>query len=227
MSSADKLKQQAAIKAANMVKSGDLVGIGTGSTVNFFIEHLAHRIKTEGMHITGVSTSWSSTLICQKHNILLQDLGQTSFLDIAVDGADEIDPQLNLIKGRGAAHLMEKIVATLAQKFVIIADESKLVPQLGQNFAVPLELLPCALGLVESRIQKLGGDFTVRQGLRKDGPVISDSGNLIADAKFPNIENPATLSDKLQNIPGLLEHGMFIGLAHKAIVAKKDSIVEL
>lgn len=227
MADLNDLKKQAALQAANLVNPGNLVGIGTGSTANYFIEHLADRIANEGLEIVGVSTSWSSTALCRKLGIPLQELGATSYLDIAVDGADEIDPQLNLIKGRGAAHLMEKIVATLARKFVIIADETKLVTQLGHKFAVPVELLPCALGLVSARISALGGSFAVRQGVSKDGPVISDSGNLIADAKFAGIEDPATLARQLTDIPGLIEHGLFIGLASQAIIAKADGVVEL
>ncbi|MDR1812473.1 MAG: ribose-5-phosphate isomerase RpiA [Candidatus Fibromonas sp.] len=219
------LKQQAGIAAADLVRGGMGIGLGTGSTVLFALERLAERQKNEGLKFFGVSTSFSTTLLCRKMGIELKDCGAVSHLDLAIDGADEIDKNLNLIKGRGAAHLLEKTVASLADKFVIVADSGKKVKNLGEKFPVPLEILPAALGLVETRVKKLGGTSLVRlAGASKDGPVISDSGNIIADANFGLIEDPAALCRELDSIPGLVGHGLFIGLAKEAFIAGEAGV---
>jgi len=219
------LKQQAGVAAANLAQSGMGIGLGTGSTVFFALERLAERQKNEGLKFFGVSTSFSTTLLCRKMGIELKDCGSVSHLDFAIDGADEIDPNLNLIKGRGAAHLLEKIVASLADRFVIVADSEKKVKNLGEKFPVPLEILPIALGLVEAAIRNLGGVFEIRMaGACKDGPTISDSGNIIADAKFGLIKEPAALCKELDSIPGLVGHGLFAGLAKEAFVAGKAGV---
>jgi ribose 5-phosphate isomerase A len=219
------LKQQAGIAAANLAQSGMGIGLGTGSTVFFALERLAERQKTEGLKFFGVSTSFSTTLLCRKMGIELKDCGSVSHLDLAIDGADEIDRNLNLIKGRGAAHLLEKIVASLASKLIIVADSGKLVQNLGEKFPLPLEILPSALGLAESRIKSLGGTLEIRMaGTCKDGPTISDSGNIIADAKFGLIKEPATLCKELDAIPGLAGHGLFVNLAKEAFIAGEAGV---
>jgi len=221
----ENFKQQAGIAAANLVQHGMSVGLGTGSTVFFALEKLAERQKTGGLKFFGVSTSFSTTLLCRKMGIELREAGSVSHLDLAIDGADEIDPNLNLIKGRGAAHLLEKIVASLADKFIIVADSAKLVQNLGEKFPLPLEILPAALGLVETRIKSLGGTMEVRMaGACKDGPTISDSGNIIADAKFGLIEEPARLCKELDSIPGLVGHGLFSGIAKEAFIAGEAGV---
>jgi ribose 5-phosphate isomerase A len=222
------LKQQAGIAAANLVQNGMGVGLGTGSTVLFALERLAERQKTENLKFFGVSTSFSTTLLCRKMSIELKDSGSVSHLDLAIDGTDEIDPNLNLIKGRGAAHLLEKIVASLADKFVIVADSAKMVKTLGEKFPLPLEILPAALGLVEVCVKSLGGTLEVRPaGACKDGPTISDSGNIIADAKFGLIKEPAVLCKELDSIPGLVGHGLFAGLAKEAFIAGENGVEHL
>jgi len=219
------LKQQAGIAAANLAQNGMGIGLGTGSTVFFALERLAERQKNEGLKFFGVSTSFSTTLLCRKMGIEIKDCGSISHLDFAIDGADEIDPNLNLIKGRGAAHLLEKIVANLADRFVIIADSEKKVKNLGEKFPVPLEILPFALGLVEATIRGLGGILEIRMaGACKDGPTISDSGNIIADAKFGLIKEPAALCKELDSIPGLVGHGLFAGLAKEAFIAGEAGV---
>ena len=145
MADLNELKKAAGVRAANMIESGMTVGLGTGSTAAYMVERLGERIQTEGLKVTAVSTSWSTTLQCRKLGIPLIDLGEATHLDIAIDGADEIDPAKNLIKGRGAAHLLEKIVASMADNYIIIADSGKKVQTLGEKFAVPLEILPNAI----------------------------------------------------------------------------------
>jgi ribose 5-phosphate isomerase A len=219
------LKQQAGISAANLVQNGMGVGLGTGSTVFFALEKLAKRQKTEDLKFFGVSTSFSTTLLCREMGIELKDSGSVSHLDIAIDGADEIDPSLNLIKGRGAAHLLEKIVAKLTDRFIIVADSAKKVKNLGEKFPIPLEILPAALGLVETEIKKLGGVLEIRlAGACKDGPTISDSGNIIADAKLGLIKDPEILCKELDSIPGLVGHGLFAGLAKEAFIAGETEV---
>ena len=223
MASMDELKKAAGVRAADMIKDGMTVGLGTGSTAAHMVNRLAERIKTEGLHVVGVSTSWSTTLQCRCLGIPLKEMGEVSHLDMVIDGADEIDDQRNLIKGRGAAHLLEKIVASMTDNYVIIADSGKKVNKLGEKFAVPLEIIPGAIAVVTERVKKLGGDLKVRMGAPgKDGPVISDSGNLIADAKFGIIENPDKLARDLEHIVGIDSHGLFVGMATKVILADAD-----
>lgn len=225
MADMNELKKQAGIQAAEMVQDGMIVGLGTGSTAAYMIEHLALRMAREWIKFVGVSSSWSTTLQCRRLGIPLVDLGSVRKLDLVIDGADEIDPARNLIKGRGAAHLLEKVTAALTDQFIVIADSSKKVKQLGEKFPVPLEVLPSAYGLVCVRVEKLGGQVTVRQGSPgKDGPVISDSGNLICDAKFPVIPDAGLLSNELDSIPGLVGHGLFVGMAKQVILATPTGI---
>ncbi len=224
MASMDELKKAAGVRAADMIKDGMTVGLGTGSTAAHMVNRLAERIKTEGIRVTGVSTSWSTTLQCRSLGIPLKEMGEVSHLDMVIDGADEIDPKRNLIKGRGAAHLLEKIVASMTDNYVIIADSGKAVQKLGEKFAVPLEIIPGAIAVVTERVKKLGGEVKVRMGAPgKDGPVISDSGNLIADAKFGIIEDADKLAHDLEHIVGIVGHGLFIGMATKVILADAES----
>lgn len=223
MASMDELKKAAGVRAADMIKDGMTVGLGTGSTAAHMVNRLAERIKNEGLSVVGVSTSWSTTLQCRSLGIPLKEMGEVSHLDMVIDGADEIDDQRNLIKGRGAAHLLEKIVASMTDNYVIIADSGKKVNKLGEKFAVPLEIIPGAIAVVTERVKKLGGDLKVRMGTPgKDGPVISDCGNLIVDAKFGIIENPDKLARDLEHIVGIVGHGLFVGMATKVILADAE-----
>ena len=227
MATLDELKKAAGVKAANEIQDGMVVGLGTGSTAAYMVEHLAKRIREENLNVIGVSTSWSTTLQCRQLGIPLKEMGEVSELDIVIDGADEIDPQRGLIKGRGAAHLLEKIVASMAKRYIIIADSGKKVEKLGEKFAVPLEILPNAIGVVTAKVEALGAKVKVRMGAPgKDGPVISDSGNIIADAKFDEIKNPQELSDKLDSITGLVGHGLFINMATQVILATENGLEE-
>ena len=223
MATMDELKKAAGVRAADMIKDGMTVGLGTGSTAAHMVNRLAERIKSEGLNVVGVSTSWSTTFQCRSLGIPLKEMGEVSHLDMVIDGADEIDDNKNLIKGRGAAHLLEKIVASMTDNYVIIADSGKKVSKLGEKFAVPREIIPGAIAVVTERVKKLGGDLKVRMGAPgKDGPVISDSGNLIADAKFGIIENPDKLARDLEHIVGIVGHGLFVGIVTKVILADAE-----
>ena len=211
-------KKFVGVAAAQLIKDGMVAGIGTGSTMVFLIEELARRVQAEGMKITGVPTSFASRLLCQKLGIPVAEMGDVSSLDIAIDGADEVDPNLDVIKGGGAAHTREKITAAMAKEFVVIVDESKLVQKLGTTFAIPVEVLPSGLTFVAHTIRDLGGEPTLRMGVRKDGPVVTDNGQLLFDAKFPASADYRAIDKKLHATPGVVETGLFFDLAKKVLV---------
>lgn len=180
-------------------------------------------MKEEGLSIQGVTTSLGSSLLCLKYGIPLMESMHCSHLDLAVDGADEIDPYLNAIKGGGAAHTIEKIIASMADEFILIADETKLVPALCRKFPLPIEVIPASLSYVEKRIRELGGTPEIRNAVRKDGPVISENGNFILMSPFPLPEDVELLDRQLQNIPGIVETGLFWALP-KALIGYEDSV---
>lgn len=222
----DAMKKLAGYQAADMVESGMRVGLGTGSTAYFTLERLATRIQDENLKIQAVSTSFNTTLLCRKWNIPLLDLGATDELDIAIDGADEIDTSLNLIKGRGAAHTLEKIVAKMAKEFIVVADSSKKVVILGTQAPVPVEVMPQALAGVRRALQSLGAisvDLRMAE-MGKDGPIISDNGKFVLDATFERIDDPLGLEEHINNLPGVLDNGIFAGIAKQALVAGADGV---
>ncbi|PSB54886.1 ribose 5-phosphate isomerase A, partial [filamentous cyanobacterium CCP1] len=206
------MKQEVGRAAANRVKSGSIVGLGTGSTTAFAIQFLGDRLKSgELTDIKGVPTSFQASVLAKQYGIPLTTLDEIDRIDIAIDGADEVDPQKNLIKGGGAAHTREKIVDSLAKEFIVVVDSSKLVDRLGSTFPLPIEVLPMAVSPVMKALEKLGGEPELRMGVKKDGPVITDQGNMILDVTFGAIDNPAELEKTLNNIPGILENGLFVG----------------
>ncbi|MBW7857274.1 MAG: ribose-5-phosphate isomerase RpiA [Leptonema sp. (in: Bacteria)] len=201
-------KQKVGIAAANRVEPNMIVGIGTGSTTAFAIIELGRRIKEEKLQFNCCVTSYSSLMLCLENEIRPMPIENFEWIDLSIDGADEADLNLNLIKGGGAAHAREKIVHALSNEFICIIDESKLVERLGK-FKVPIEVLPVALTLVKREIQKLGAfDIELRMSVRKDGPVISDNGNLVIDAHF-EINDALKLEKEINSIPGVVENGIF------------------
>lgn len=224
MSDAVKLMKQAVAKAAaERVKSGMVVGLGTGSTTAFVIQFLGDRLRSRELtDIRGIPTSFQASVLAKKYGIPLVTLDDVEHLDLAIDGADEVDPDKNLIKGGGAAHTREKIVDSLADEFIVVVDSSKLVDRLGSTFPVPIELLPLALSPVTRAVEKMGGQPNLRMGVKKDGPVITDQGNLVLDVTFDEIKDPASLEASLNNIPGVLENGLFVGVADIILVGELD-----
>lgn len=215
------MKQYVGKAAADRVKSGSIVGLGTGSTTAYAIQYIGERLKSgELQDIKGVPTSFQATVLAKEYGIPLTTLDEIDHMDIAIDGADEVDPNKNLIKGGGAAHTREKIVDCLADVFVVVVDSSKLVDKLGSTFLLPVEVLPMAMTPVMKAIEKLGGKPTLRMGVKKAGPVVTDQGNLVIDVKFDSIENPAELEKTLNNIPGVLENGLFVGVADIILVGE-------
>lgn len=220
------LKRLVGTAAAQLVENGMICGIGTGSTVAFLIEELGRRIKDENLDIIGVPTSFQSKILCRENGIRTLDLQECTGLDLAIDGADEVDPKLNAIKGGGAAHTMEKIVAAMAKRFVIIVDESKLVRKLGATFPVPVEIIPSALGFITAKVRDWGGEPQLRMGVRKDGPVITDNGQLVIDIKFKTGTNLRKIDNQLRQLPGVIETGLFYDLAQQVLVGSgKDMSV--
>jgi len=202
-------KRRVGIEAARLVRDGMIVGLGTGSTSAFAIEELGRRVREEHLAIVGIPTSFSAGILARQHGIAVRTLDDVDHIDIAIDGADEVDPAKNLIKGGGAAHTREKVVDYLADFFVVVVDDSKLVSRLGLTFPVPVEVLPMAISPVLRRLQTLGGRPELRLGVKKDGPVITDQGNMIVDVWFDNIDDPSAWEYVLNSIPGVVENGIF------------------
>jgi ribose 5-phosphate isomerase A len=211
-------KKFVATLAARLVQDGMVAGVGTGSTIVFLIEELARRTREEGLKFVAVPTSFQSRILCLDLGIAVRDMQDTASLDLAIDGADEVDGALNLIKGGGASHTREKIVAAMAKEFVVVVDESKLVDRLGSTFAIPIEVLPSARSYVERAIRDLGGDPVLRIGVRKDGPVVTDNGELIFDVRFAPTADLRAVDEAMHHIPGIIETGLFFGMANKVLV---------
>ncbi|MBV9689423.1 MAG: ribose-5-phosphate isomerase RpiA [Ktedonobacteraceae bacterium] len=222
----DAWKQLAAAAAVKLVQDGMVVGLGTGSTATFMVHALAQRIQ-EGLHIVGaVASSQASKDLAAQLGIPLTDLDSHPELDLYIDGADEIDPQLRLLKGGGGALLREKILATSAKRFVVIADNSKRVLQLGQNFPVPVEIVPFALAPVRKRLEALEAVVSVRK--RGDGTFITENGNIILDCAFPNaVANPEEMDARMHSIVGVIETGFFLHLAQQVIIGGPDGVTIL
>jgi ribose 5-phosphate isomerase A len=227
VSDAEKLKHAAASRAVEFVRPGMRLGLGTGSTAKHFVSLLAERVRG-GLDIVGVPTSEATRLDAERQGVPLTTLDATPELDLTVDGADEIAPDLALIKGGGGALLREKIVAAASGRMIVIADESKFVPTLGR-FPLPVEVTSFGLAAtrraVEAAARAAGcpGAAPTRQ-TREGHAFVTDGGHLILDAALVRIPDPASLAQRLAAIPGVMAHGLFIGLAHIAIIAGPDGV---
>jgi ribose 5-phosphate isomerase A len=209
----DAARDRAAETAVALVERGMTVGLGTGDTARRFIEQLGRRAKAETLGLTCVATSEAAAGYARKAGLVVKTLLDQPLLDLAVDGADEVAPSLDVLKGGGGAHTREKIVAASAARFVVLVDETKLVHRLGESFPVPLEVLHEAVPLVTRRALELGATAVMpRKGF------VTELGNPILDARFSRIEDPAALSARLDAIPGMLEHGLFVGMATLVLV---------
>jgi ribose 5-phosphate isomerase A len=219
----DQEKEAAARASLKFVKDGQVVGLGTGSTAAYFIKLLGEQVKN-GLRIRGIPTSVRSGELAKSMSIPLTTLDECQEIAVTVDGADEVDPQLRLIKGGGGALLREKIVASATKQLVIVADASKQVQTLGK-FPLPVEVIKFAQALVAKRIAALGAEVQLRA---KDGkPYLTDENNHILDCRFGEIRDPDALAQQLSQIPGVVEHGLFIGMASVALFARGSEIVEL
>jgi ribose 5-phosphate isomerase A len=220
----DQEKEAAARASLKFIRDGQVVGLGTGSTAAYFIKLLAEEVK-QGLQIRGIPTSARSQELASSLGISLTTLDECQEIAVTVDGADEVDPQLRLIKGGGGALLREKIVASATKQFVVVADASKQVPVLGK-FPLPVEVIRFARALVARRISALGADVRLRTG--PDGkPYITDENNHILDCRFGEIRDPDRLARQLSDMPGVVEHGLFIGMASVVLFARGNEIVQL
>ncbi len=221
-------KKKAALEAVKHVKDNFIVGLGSGSTTAFAIEALGERIKQENLHVMGVPTSYQAFLLAVESGVPITTLEEHPVVDVTIDGADQITPELHLIKGMGAALAREKIVASASKLNVIVADKQKRVRVLGEgNQVVPIEVLPFAISLVKRKIVDVGGVPVLREGKGKLGPVITDNGNALFDASFGEIGNPAELDVRLKMIPGVVETGFFIGLTDIVYLGTDSSVEKI
>ncbi len=226
--SGDKLdgaKRLLGAELASEVVSGMVLGVGTGSTAARAIESIGRRIVDDGLSVKGVPTSQSAERLCRAVGIDIVSLDGVARLDLAFDGADEVDEDLRLIKGRGAAHSREKVVASAADRFVVLADYTKRTQKLGARMPVPVEIIPMAVGPVQRVIESLGARAEVRQGTGKDGPTVTDQSLWIIDAHFDVIADPERVNAVLLQTPGVLDHGLFLNLATEVWFGEADGTI--
>ena len=221
------MKQIVADAAIKEVESEMILGLGSGSTAALMIKSLADEIHSGKLkHIRGVATSFQSEVLALELDIPLIDLASVSRIDLAIDGADEVDPAFQLIKGGGACHVREKLVASKAEKLLIVVDESKMVQNLNKTFPLPVEVLPNAWKQIKDMISEMDGCSTLRMAKKKAGPVVTDQGNLVLDLTFNDgIDQPQLIESQINNIPGVLENGLFINLTDEVLVGRVENEV--
>ena len=220
------MKEIVAREIAKRVKDGDVIGVGTGTTVDAALAEIGKRVKTEGLRITVVPTSYQSAWRCQELGFIVMYPGYRGHLSWGFDGADQVNKAKWAIKGKGGAMLQEKILAKRCKKFVLIVDETKVVQELGKGCPVPVEVVPEALVLVEEGLKALGStEVSIRTGTGKHGPTITERGNIILDAVFPSITE--RLEGDIKSIIGVVDSGLFIGYASEVVVAGSNGVYSL
>ena len=218
----DQMKQAVAAAAVEQIQNGMVVGLGSGSTAALMIRGLGEKLRRGDLQdITGVTTSFQGEVLAAELGIPLKSLNAISRIDLAIDGADEVDPHFQLIKGGGACHVQEKLVARRAERFVVVVDATKLVDTLNLGFLLPVEVLPGAWRQVQAQLAELGGQAELRMAVRKAGPVVTDQGNLVLDVAFAaGIQDPEPLEKEINNLPGVLENGLFVNLTDQVLVGE-------
>jgi ribose 5-phosphate isomerase A len=218
----DQMKQAVAAAAVEQIQNGMVVGLGSGSTAALMIRGLGEKLRRGDLQdITGVTTSFQGEVLAAELGIPLKSLNAISRIDLAIDGADEVDPHFQLIKGGGACHVQEKLVARRAERFVVVVDATKLVDTLNLGFLLPVEVLPGAWRQVQAQLVELGGQAELRMAVRKAGPVVTDQGNLVLDVAFAGgIQEPGQLEMDINNLPGVLENGLFVNLTDQVLVGE-------
>jgi ribose 5-phosphate isomerase A len=224
------MDQQAAKLAAaqaslRFVKPGMVVGLGSGSTASLFIQLLGEQVKA-GLDIVGIASSDASEQLARSLGIPITDFDHHTIIDVAIDGADEVGPRMALIKGGGGKLLREKIVASASKRFIIVADESKLVHQLGA-FPLPIEVIKMAVPLVAAQLQAIGFTPKIRQAKDGSGHYITDEGNILLDCSSAGIANPEETAAEIRAMVGVVEHGLFLGMAERAVIAGENGVREL
>lgn len=217
-------KQKVAESAVEYVKDGMIVGLGTGSTANYFIEALAFRIKEKQWSIKVVPSSTVSLIRAQEYGLSLMGLDHLSRLDLYVDGADEVCPDLTLLKGRGYDLVKEKLLAKASDQFLVLVDQTKRVEHIGQKFPVPIEVIPFAWQMVKQSLKQLGGECELRQTASKDGLVVTSYGSLVLDVHFQEPHGTKELNNMLNNIPGVVEHGVFYHMASAVLIVEEGEV---
>ncbi len=218
----DRMKQAVAEAAVEQIRDGMVVGLGSGSTAALMIQGLGAKLQRgELTDIVGVTTSFQGEVLAAELGIPLKSLNAIERIDLAIDGADEVDPGFQLIKGGGACHVQEKLVARRAERFVVVVDATKLVDTLNLGFLLPVEVLPGAWRQVQAQLEQMGGEAQLRMAVRKAGPVVTDQGNLVLDVKFAGgISDPVALEKEINNLPGVLENGLFVNLTDQVLVGE-------
>ncbi len=223
----EEAKKRVALEAVKHVQDNSIVGLGSGSTAAYVIQQIGEKIRLEGLRIFGVPTSHQAMMLAVHCGVPLTTLNEHPQLDLAIDGADQIDRDLNLIKGGGGALTREKIVASAAKRFVIVADETKLVERLGTRHTVPIEVLPFALPTVMVKLRELKGKPVLREGGGKVGPLVTDNNNFVVDVDFGPVDDVKELDLQLKLISGVIETGLFVGMADVVYLGKPDGIEKL
>ncbi|PPD48916.1 MAG: ribose 5-phosphate isomerase A [Methylotenera sp.] len=219
-------KQLVALHAAKYVKDGMLVGLGTGSTANYFIEELARLAREQGLKFTTIASSTISAQKAQSLQLPIVAIEHVSSIDLYVDGADEITPDNTLLKGRGSDLVKEKLLAKAASQFIAVADASKLVSYIGQNFTIPIEVIPFAWQMAKKNLEAVGGIGDLRPNAAKDGFWITSHGSYVLDMKFDASINASTLNALINNTPGVVEHGIFHQLTDLVLIAQDGVVSE-
>ena len=217
-------KELVAFEAAKLAKNGMVIGLGTGSTANYFIEHLAKRQVEEDLSISTVASSTVSAIKAHSYGLKVVSIAELKCIDLYVDGADEITPNLSLLKGRGQDLVMEKLLAKAADQFIVVADKSKLVSRIGEKFIIPIEVIPGAWQMVKHQLEQHGAEGDIRLNAGQDNVAISAYGSYILDMRFPASINDAALNTFLNNTPGIVEHGVFYGIASQVLIADNGNI---
>lgn len=224
----EKAKRKAAVEAAKNVRDGFVIGLGSGSTAAYAIEEIGARIRSEEIRVLAVPTSYQAFTLAVKHKMPVTTLMEHPQLDLTIDGADQIDDKLNLVKGMGGALTREKVVASASKRLIIVADERKKAKFLGEDsHPVPVEVLPFAASVIADMIKKMRGKPVVRESTQKVGPVITDNGNFIIDADFGIIRDPSELNLKLKSIPGTVETGLFIEMVDTVYIGKHLTVEKI
>jgi ribose 5-phosphate isomerase A len=223
----EEAKKKAALEAVKHVENSFVIGLGSGSTAAYAIQEVGRLIHQKNLKILGVPTSYQSFLLAVDNGIPISTLNEHPKLNLTIDGADQVDQNLNMIKGMGGALTKEKVIALASKQNITVIDEGKLTKKLGTNQPVPIEVLPFAIALVKSRIKKMKGNPILREGRGKVGPVITDNGNFIVDVDFGLIDAPDKLNSELKLIPGLVETGLFIKTSDIVYVGTSEGVHKL
>lgn len=219
-------KELVALHAARQIKNGMIIGLGTGSTANCFIAALADRVHNEGLQVSAVASSVVSSIKAREHGLPLLALENITQLDVYVDGADEVAPDLTLLKGRGADLVREKILARAGKSFWVLIEPSKWVDRIGARYPIPVEVIPFAWQLVKQSLEIKGGKAELRQNAGKDGLIVTSHGSLVLDVVFPEAIDSKTLDNTLNDIPGIVEHGVFRDLASAVFCGNNGQVEE-